>query len=225
MGLLPVGTMPAMIALTGLPHVAAPLGTMPAMTALAGLSHVAAQLGTMPALATPAGLPHITALGGSSPMAESIPAAGGLLSIPPPPGGWDGRVSAAGNYVGGGMPLVPARLARKIRRWEFVEMGELLPESWVGPKEQEAESVKERRARQGRKVTDIFTWVQCFGTYVAVLAPADLLAVPELMAYMGTIVRMSQDYEGLGWVRYDLVFRRQAALSGKPGTASVLHHG
>ena len=31
---------------------------------------------------------------------------------------------------------------------------------------------------------------------------------------MGIIVRVSQDYEGLGWVRYDSAFRRQAALSG-----------
>ena len=35
-----------------------------------------------------------------------------------------------------------------------------------------------------------------------------------MMAYMGTIVRVSQDYDGLGWVRYDSAFRLQAALSG-----------
>jgi len=34
------------------------------------------------------------------------------------------------------------------------------------------------------------------------------------MAYMGIITRVSQDYEGLGWVRYDSAFQRQAALSG-----------
>ena len=38
--------------------------------------------------------------------------------------------------------------------------------------------------------------------------------VPELMAYMGIIVRASQDYAGLGWVRYDSAFRHQAAFSG-----------
>ena len=121
---------------------------------------------------------------------------------------------AAGAYVEDGMPPVPARLAAKIRRWEFVEMGKLLSEFWVGPREVEVELPKERRTRQARKMTDIFTWVQCFGTYVAVLAPCEPRTVPELMAYMGTIVRVSQDYEGLGWVRYDSAFRRQAALSG-----------
>ena len=63
-----------------------------------------------------------------------------------------------------------------------------------------------RRSRQGCKVTDIFTWLQCFGTSVAVLAPHEPHTVPELMVYMGIIVRVSQDYEGLGWVRYDSAF-------------------
>ena len=49
---------------------------------------------------------------------------------------------------------------------------------------------------------------------MAVVALVEPLAVPELMAYTGTIVRVSQDYDGLGWVRYDSAFRRQAALSG-----------
>ena len=125
-----------------------------------------------------------------------------------------GGASEAGTYVGDGMPPVPARLAAKIQRWEFVEMGELLPEFWAGLKEPEGGPAKERWARQGRKVTKVITWVQCFLTYMAVLAPADPMMVPELMAYMGMVVRMAQDYEGLGWVRYHFAFRRQAVLSG-----------
>ncbi len=72
---------------------------------------------------------------------------------------------------------------------------------------------KERRVRHNRKVTDIFTWLQCYGSFVAVLTPAEPQAAPELMAYMGFIVRARQDYEGLGWVRYNAAFRRQAALT------------
>ena len=94
-----------------------------------------------------------------------------------------------------------------------MEMGELLPEFWVGPKEAEGEPGKEKRLRQGRKVTEIFAWLQYFGTYVAVLSTHEPAVVPEMMAYMGIISRVSQDYEGLGWVRYDSAFRRQAALS------------
>ncbi len=127
----------------------------------------------------------------------------------------------SGGYVGDGMPPVPAKLVNKIRRWEFIEMGELLPEFWVGPKEAEGDVGKEKRGRQSRKVTDVLTWLQCFGTYVAVLATHEPTIVPELMAYMGLIIRVSQDYEGLGWVRYDSAFRRQEALSGNKKWSAV----
>ncbi len=66
-----------------------------------------------------------------------------------------------------------------------------------------------------RKVTDLHTWLQCYAAYVAVLGPPNAQHKPELMAYMGFIVQVSQDDEGLGWVRYDSAFRRQAALAGK----------
>ena len=36
----------------------------------------------------------------------------------------------------------------------------------------------------------------------------------ELMAYQVTIVRVSQEFSGLAWVRYDQAYRRQAALTG-----------
>ena len=70
------------------------------------------------------------------------------------------------------------------------------------------------KTRRSRKVTDILTWLQCFGSYVAVLTPGRPQLIPEMMAYMSTIIRVSQDYTGLAWVRYDAAFRRQAALTG-----------
>ena len=111
---------------------------------------------------------------------------GQLCGLLPPSDGGDGGggASAAGTYVGDGMLSIPARLAAKIWRWEFVKMGELLPEFWVGLKEPEGGPVKERWMRKGRKVTEVITWVQCFGMYVAMLAPAKPMVVPDLMAYM-----------------------------------------
>ena len=40
-------------------------------------------------------------------------------------------------------------------------------------------------------------------------------AVPGLMAYMVSIIRVSQEYEGAGWVAYEAAFRRQAAATGQ----------
>ena len=122
------------------------------------------------------------------------------------------RSPAEGVYLGDGIPPVPEKLATKIRKGDFVEMGELLPEFW-SPRGDECDSGRETKGRRSRKVTDIFTWLQCFGAYVSVRAPPAPHLIPELMAYMATIVRVSQDFSGLAWVRYDAAFRRQAALT------------
>jgi hypothetical protein len=34
------------------------------------------------------------------------------------------------------------------------------------------------------------------------------------MAYLATIVRVGQDFAGISWVRYEVAFQRQAALTG-----------
>ena len=116
------------------------------------------------------------------------------------------------HHIGDGIPPVPDKIAVKIRKGEFIEMGELLPEFW-SPRGDDNESSRENKSRKSRKVTDIFTWLQCFGAYVSVRAPPAPHLIPELMAYMATIVRVSQDFSGLAWVRYDTAFRRQAALA------------
>ena len=118
-----------------------------------------------------------------------------------------------GVYVGEGLPQVPTKLAAKIRRGEFVEMTELLPEFWCSQREDD-HSKQEAKARQACSVQDIFTWLQCYGLFVSILGPHHPSRIPELMAYQTTIVRASQDYAGLAWVRYDSAFRRQAALTG-----------
>ncbi len=173
-----------------------PLGAMPSAAALAGLPSVDSVVTALPTGVAGGGM----APGPAAALVNLLPMAGPDLKLP-----------VGGAYVGEGLPPVPAKLAGKIRRWEFVEMGELLPEFWTAKEEVER---KDQRPRQGRKVTEIFTWLQCYGSLVAVLAPTEPRVIPELMAYMGLIVRVSQDYEGLGWVRYDSAFRRQAALTG-----------
>ena len=57
-----------------------------------------------------------------------------------------------------------------------------------------------------RPITDVLTWVQCFGVYVGMLAKQFPDVVPELMSYMVAIIKASKDYEGLclGQLRHTL---------------------
>ena len=181
------------------PH--AGLGTMPPVSALAGIPQIEGvqeegPRGPPTSEAVSHG-PSVTAM-----LANLLPLANSSLQQP-----------SEGVYMGDGIPPVPAKLAARIRKGEFVEMGELLPEFWAGPKDEDSDFRRELKTRRSCKVVDIHTWVQCFSTYVATRAPQAPHLIPELMAYLATIVRVSQDYAGLAWVRYDASFRRQAALT------------
>lgn len=123
-----------------------------------------------------------------------------------------GSNAVEGVYVGDGRPPIPAKLALKIQHWEFVDMGELLPE--FSQSDDEATVKRPWMTKKPQQVTDIFTWMQCFTTYVSVLGPVYPEAIPELMAYAAAIIRVSQDFAGLAWQRYDSGFCRQAAITG-----------
>ena len=52
-----------------------------------------------------------------------------------------------GVYVGEGSPPVPSKLAEKVRRWEYLEMSELLPEFWSKADDSETMPSTSRRRR------------------------------------------------------------------------------
>ena len=79
----------------------------------------------------------------------------------------------------------------------------------------EEEHSKRLTPRHPRQVIDIFTWIHCYTSYVSVLASRYHGVVPELMAYLVTITRVSQDFSGLAWVRYDATITLAMLEKGK----------
>ena len=86
-------------------------------------------------------------------------------------------------------------------------MEELLPEvcTWD-------DAEPEAKIRCSRRSPDIFTWLQCFGVYTSVRGAQFPEQIPELMAYMGTIIKVIREYTGSEWAKYDMLFHKHAAL-------------
>ena len=131
---------------------------------------------------------------------------GGFPGVPSIP------VVPAGSYMGEGLLPIPERLTKKILlQLEFVEMRELMPETWLRDEEESTRNTLSLPRRRTAPVTDILQWLQCFAGMVGVLSQKYPHMVPELMAYQATIVKCSRDFEGLAWAQYDRAYRRQAA--------------
>ena len=106
-------------------------------------------------------------------------------------GFWDALLPMGGSWAGadergvyfGALPPVPRKLAERIRAWEFMDIGELLPEFWA-PRPDEKEGGQASSARHKRPVTELKMWLQCFAIYVAVISGKHPEVVPKLMSYM-----------------------------------------
>ena len=120
-------------------------------------------------------------------------------------------VLPVGGYMGEGLMPVPAKLVRKIHNLEFVEMRDMLPETWLSEEEETTRNMLALPRRKSAQLTNILQWVQCFEGMVGVLATRYPQTIPEVMSYMATIVKCSRDFDGVAWAQYDRAYRRQAA--------------
>ncbi len=107
---------------------------------------------------------------------------------------------------------LPAKLVKKIQDLEFVEMSELLTDSWRF-QEDEAKCCHQRKGQRRGPITDILIWVECYSSLVATLSQRYPDKTPHLMAYMKTIVKAQRTFVGEGWVTYDACYRRKAAAA------------
>ena len=137
--------------------------------------------------------------------------------LPPASAGLGERV-----LIGNGLPCIPKKLLDKIQNWEFVDLSELLPSTNAT----EASATGSPTARfslfpgyevvrhRRRQISNITDWCQAFAVYMAALVSQHPSATLDLIAYMLTIVKASQQYDGLYWRAYDTNYRLTAAASG-----------
>jgi hypothetical protein len=103
----------------------------------------------------------------------------------------------AGSYFGEGLLLVPDKLVKEIIKFEFVEMYELLPETWWRDEDEDGKGLAGLHRKKSAPVTNILRWVQYLAAMVGTLARAYPQMVPDMMAYQATFVRCYHNFEDL----------------------------
>ena len=117
--------------------------------------------------------------------------------------------------------MIPKKIHTCILNWEYVDLPELPPVGALDkmnpvPDPQGFIIMPGHEVTRAAKksIEYILTWVQCFTTVVAILSTKFPEAVPDLMAYMLSIIRAYQEHEHPKWRNYDEVFRDKAATTG-----------
>ena len=115
-----------------------------------------------------------------------------------------------------GLPPVPQKLVARILRGEYIDMADLLRDNLEAQRRSASQSSGSSSmgvappARSRREIPDILSWVQCFGTYIAIVTSQNPERMRQLLAYQTLIVREARRCGGKGWLAYDSYFRQQA---------------
>ena len=173
---------------------------------------IVGSLGSMPPGGTIAWLPTVSATAGVEIPTASV---GGVIPTVPSMGGTEAMCAAVprvpSSGIGNGLIPVPEKIAKRILKLDFVDMKELMPESWI-EEEDEGRNVLKLPKRRAAPLS-ILQWVQCFSRMVGVLAAQYPGMVPELMGYLIVIVKCVRDFEGQACAQYDRAFRQRMAAA------------
>ena len=170
-----------------------------------------AGLGVLPPPSVLATLPSFSAAGcvPVTSMPSGLAVTPSIASLIPPVTPSTPTLTARTSYS---FPL-PEKLVRRILDREYVDMAELVPDSWRFQDEEQNKCCHQNRRLRRGPVTDILLWIKCYAPMVAVLSSGFPQKIPELMAYQKTIVRAYRSFSGDGWVTYDACYRRKAAVT------------
>ena len=175
------------------------LGIMPTASALSGLPIFSISATGSPIVTM---TPAVTMTSSITPQCQpSIPTLAGASVLQP------ARVMPQFSHSGS----LPAKLVKRILDLEFIDMVELVPDSWRYQEEESSGCCHQSKRFRRGPVTDILLWVECYSSMIEVLCSSFPSKTPQFMAYQKTIVRAHRTFSGDGWAMYDACYRRKAA--------------
>ena len=108
-------------------------------------------------------------------------------------------------YVGGGLPPVLAKLAKRIQDGRFIEMEELLPEVLRGPTPYDDDHQKSSKSKY-RELNGIIDWIQYFSLYIAIVFRSRPHRITDLLGYQNLIITSHMRFPDFIWATYDWEF-------------------
>ena len=156
-------------------------------------------LGEMPGAESVAGL-GLSVVGGATAVPDGATPSAGARSADQVVVEPKSSVSSRPFILSEGLPPTPHKLAR-IWRGEFVDMAELLRDNLEvqrrassQPLSQSSSSSSSQSSR--REIPDLLSWVQCFGTYMAVLTSKFPGEMKQLLAYQTLFAKLGGVAQG-----------------------------
>lgn len=124
-------------------------------------------------------------------------------------------------WLGEGLGTISKKLYDRMLKWEFIDLNELKLKSGGDTQSGVDEPEKvvilpgfEVSKSRKKPILSIFTWIQCFGRYLAAMSKAFPESSPGLVSHMLVVVKAYLEVEDPGWRLYDEAFREKMAAKG-----------
>ena len=111
--------------------------------------------------------------------------------------------------LGPTLPVVPARIVRRVLRRDFVDMAELMEENLELELRRASESDEGKPVplHKLKPVPDVLTWARSFCLYAGIVVTSHPSKARDLLAYLATLLAGAE--KGDWWRAYDSRFRQQ----------------
>ena len=121
--------------------------------------------------------------------------------------------------VAEGIPPVSCCLIEKVRKWEYINLADLLKDhnssyQFIVVNGQVLSVPDQKLRSRNRVIADIFTWLQAYNIFTAILLSAEDTTKEEaagLVAHSYLILQMSKNLQGSEWLQYKQTFHEWAA--------------
>lgn len=134
------------------------------------------------------------------------------------------RTAAPAVVVIEGIPPISVKTVEKIRRWEFVDLANLLISQdprddtflFVNNEVYEHKTIS-RSHGKSPVINNIVMWLTAYARFMAVILSAENTSKEEaagLAAHQHVVLQLHNDLGGNRWMRYDTEFREWAAAKG-----------
>ena len=120
--------------------------------------------------------------------------------------------ASVGFAPGGGLPALPAALVDSIRKGEFVDLKDLLPENVFEAFISAGDKDKEKKKKK-ISIETFQDWALAYTTWASTIIAASPSRGLELLQYLGVIGRLARDNPPHVWLHYDKQFRQMAAAA------------
>ncbi len=129
-------------------------------------------------------------------------------------GGSNGEQVLGPFILGEALPVVPAKLVKRILKGDYVDMAELLKDNMEVERRRaqvEGDGSQGQLMHRGnrREIPDMLSWLQCFSLYAAVVGSRYPEKSQDLLAYQALMIGEHRRCGGRGWLLYDAAFRQQ----------------